>query len=358
MHSAVAGAPLIKRCTLKRTSSQVWGFTLARSTSSSGKHEVYIAHLEQPLGIAYLNGLRKGDEIHTINGTDWRQYSEADIQRNLSQSNSVLSLDLTYSRPFTTVSHGSNSSAIHSNITSHNTKVSEIINLVDSDDDSLNDSDMVDCLMDISNRTIDVDLDNRTRHHSRPQQSSSNVGRSIISNGQWIIDLVSDDEETDLPLPPSNVLSSHLPPRPPSNPLKRLCEDAIDASTTKPPVVLGETAAVFKKRKIIVKGIEIKLEFEPKLFGEADDHMGEVIEVRGGGDGDGKLHPALPILYTHDANHPYITSHINVSISIYLSIYQVRSQAVLKLQQLMGLTPLRWPKDTTPMMTSYVWAAT
>lgn len=289
-HSAVAvGAPSIKRCTLKRTSSQVWGFSLAKSTSSIGKHEVYIAHLEQPLGIAYLNGLRVGDEIHTINGSDWRHYSEADIHRNLSQSNSVLSLDLTYSRPFTIVSHGSNSSALH------NTTVSEIINLVDSDEDSFDDdSDMVDCLMDISNRTINVDLDNRARHHSRPQQSSSNMGRSVMSNGQWIIDLVSDDEETDLPLPPSTGSSHHLP-RPPSNPLKRLCDNAID-DLVKPSEVLEETAAVFKKRKIIVKGIEIKLEFEPKLFGEADDQMGEVIEVRAGG-GAGKLYIAICIVY-------------------------------------------------------------
>jgi hypothetical protein len=78
--------------------------------------------------------------------------------------------------------------------------------------------------------------------------------------------------------------------------LKRLCDDAID-SPIKPPAVLGETVAVFKKRKIIVKGIEIKLEFEPKLFGEADQ-IGEVIEVRGGGGGAaGKLYTRCHALY-------------------------------------------------------------
>jgi len=236
--------------------------------------------------MAYLSGLRRGDVIHSINGVDWRHYSDADMHNNLS---SVLSLDLTYSRPYMMPL-----SNPHSNISS-NIRASEVINLVDSDQDSVDfddDSDMVDCLMDISNRTIDVDLYNRARHHLQPQNLSSNVGRSIMSNGQLIIDLVSDDEETDLPLPPSSS-STHLP-RPPLNPLKRLCNDAIDAIPTNPPVV-PEKIAAFKKRKIIVKGIEIKLEFEPKSFGAADQ-IGEVVEVRGCGDA-GKLNNPTCNLY-------------------------------------------------------------
>lgn len=279
---------------LTRTTTQDWGFTIVRR-----QRDIVVASVT-PLSIAHLSELQVGDIIVSINNTICST-TAIHILNGLISLGDQLILQIM------------RTSSIHNTVRSGNSQHlnADVIELDndDSDEDRMYRTPFRDSIFsdDDDDEEDDDDEDSIERFvrdartsitHQRVRSSAPPRAPVPYTRGE-VVDLISDDDEPPRRAPPppaaarqslSNTNDVGLQ-RNPSIPATQISVGTSSSGSASLPNTTGKrslestsakaysiSGSGFKRRKLVVGGVEIKIEFEPKKFGEAN--IGDdVVEV-------------------------------------------------------------------------------
>ena len=249
-----------------RNAKQPWGIAVG-ITQVAGSNQLEIRRIAANTP-AFYSDLRIGDFILTVNGLSSINWSIAQAEKYFTTINVA---DITYSRK------------------------PEVVDLVNDDED---DDDDFDDEEDDEEEDDDDDDDDGDLHYSsrfnyqRGLQTyslirfKSNIINFPCTGGNRhssteVIDLISDSDEESTPLSSSNVnqsLSNPPVPRMPSVSSSVVQVPFSSPAAVKRPLPPDSSTPSETKRSKTDKSVKIKLEFEPKKFGEAN-FGDEVVEV-------------------------------------------------------------------------------